>query len=1385
MKRGLIILFLLLLVSTLVFAENTDSSPQNIDYDTDPAEPDPAEPDPEEPNPEDSPKFIEFDFNTEYEVKGKYNKGGASACYKESKSKTKIYYPGRTMKACDGFNSKAFINTKTYTCDELSTEEHNVTMGGRGYKFEKAHNCFVTKNKYKPCYYVIESMSKRGGQTQFVAFLGVTTKKHWSDDYYCAVDARSRLGALNHVKNHENPSTCVEGSCYTSSNLRKEMPMAFTSDTIQDTSYSLCLGYCDNSKNDIKPYKLEFEVALRIDPKDESHDDIYQTLQLNRQYSSTFSNKMEAGYKDAVDNCVIEGDYDLLSRVDYSWIWNKKTSNIERYSDDIPIYKIDWDTQEGSCENKACYINQSGREYYYDEKDEDGDGKRCCGDDIEDAGSFFKKGKILCGINNIAHDVDESLPFYTWGYAHLTNDEVPEESDDTDDETTTEVDAVKGDVLFINYPREYDVVSNGGKWVSCGYQKAGLPVTNLWSDLAIARGTNEYKYHYLCFEEGDTDDKYAFGECMGLEESTINFNSEIMGYPSKTGDSLPVAVEVEMSDVELLDSEPFENKALTFDQGYSSTSCSEDSVSGKCSLPFALTILDSKQTNEERLVMPVKNFSVNDWSVFKYVEMPLKFSVSAPIDLEVEYEDGVSRVNNILQYSTNGIDVNKWHLLRIPISKFTPAIGTHVYNFSLVFSPKYANYVSTTKEYGFMIDRVTLAKSDEQTNNNPFFCSEYLNSEEDNTTHYGWFSDLDTNTGSPKGNFTEGKAACDKIPYTNWTGTKCCGDDSNPDSIDYISRNEFYSDNAAGCWNGQILINNTPLEVYNIKINNAPYTFDCRLNNSCEVKMPPILNTAKAVLTGNVNISRYKSGKIVGQETDDFLDNIYMERTNPTIIFNNRSLWGCYSDYKSAKETNNQGTQSTKDLLVDTNYEADGKLIDGEQCTVQGTYLCDPHGFWSNDRSAEQLDSIETDPSGENITYHNEGPVPNSSQRVKLSKDYDSEDFSCCPTNYCWNGTYCIENQANKPWDPPETILGDDNGFRCIDGKWDMSYLKYDWDHKESGYCSLKSQCLVTSSKTAEFDSSTRPQCLDSGEYIGDFYCDDGNWSTRTKMVGAYLLDIAQASNSDDYSLYCNRFEDTLNYIGFKDHRYIGDIMKGFKVSEESEALNEWTCDVPDFGGKRKQECVNNFCVLNYNGKVLFGTSLNTEINATDSISSVFDITCDGEVADDGFISCSGDWKYNEKYELLLFDKEDTTLLDDIVGFIRGIFSGIGSIFSNNDSEIEVEFSSITDYIVDTTNFNQLYMAKAKSRTVLAAKETKYSHSEGRMMHFIGVTYNDFSDSSNVCSYVEEYDRLNGEDKDLSCDFDGSKYKVYSDIKIEDTKWNDLWKDLTAVLRLR
>ncbi len=221
-------------------------------------------------------------------------------------------------------------------------------------------------------------------------------------------------------------------------------------------------------------------------------------------------------------------------------------------------------------------------------------------------------------------------------------------------------------------------------------------------------------------------------------------------------------------------------------------------------------------------------------------------------------------------------------------------------------------------------------------------------------------------------------------------------------------------------------------------------------------------------------------------------------------------------------------------------------------------------------------------------------------------------DVGCCPEDFCWTGDVlpshpsCVhskfyeQNTSMLPlgFDNPYIsrdalgMLDAPGGFRCINGSWKYSSIKKTPLFDGAGFCPDESQCFLGGSddalKACVKNESVWPYKM-PGETEKDeyYYCFNGNWTTLTKEIALQMIDMV--TPEDTYTIFCDKYNLALNpdssFSQFRD--YFGDNVKDIIASD----------------------VINEFCVMELNGQVVVGVSLNgLDINES----------FDG--------SCSGDW---------------------------------------------------------------------------------------------------------------------------------------------------------------
>ncbi|MBI4441335.1 thrombospondin type 3 repeat-containing protein [Candidatus Woesearchaeota archaeon] len=263
---------------------------------------------------------------------------------------------------------------------------------------------------------------------------------------------------------------------------------------------------------------------------------------------------------------------------------------------------------------------------------------------------------------------------------------------------------------------------------------------------------------------------------------------------------------------------------------------------------------------------------------------------------------------------------------------------------------------------------------------------------------------------------------------------------------------------------------------------------------------------------------------------------------------------------------------------------------------------------------------------------------------------------------------------------------------------WKQTYYKERPDNRSQGDATAQGYCLSNS------QCWNGRRCVDTGYIEADSYCEDGNWTTRTKYLAMKMLAVAQAKSADDYVLFCDEYAQALNHVEYE----------------------------PALSFLANDAGANNFCVLRYKEgtaeRSLIGTSLNTPhtanmgkfITILNAHQAPTIETCADGTDDDGlFHQCkSGDnrlW-YNNVTGLALytefgidgigpldgkalfwqfFSHPIQTIVDVIMRVIRPVRQeAIGTLGQLQG-----------DFLKSLRQFNRIYLAHNKPRSILGVEE--------------------------------------------------------------------------------
>ncbi|MEA3514932.1 MAG: hypothetical protein U9R34_05625 [Nanoarchaeota archaeon] len=393
-----------------------------------------------------------------------------------------------------------------------------------------------------------------------------------------------------------------------------------------------------------------------------------------------------------------------------------------------------------------------------------------------------------------------------------------------------------------------------------------------------------------------------------------------------------------------------------------------------------------------------------------------------------------------------------------------------------------------------------------------------------------------------------------------------------------------------------------------------------------------------------------------------------------------------------------------------------------------------------------------------------------------------SGSSSCCPVDECWDGTNCVANQIS------DSTLDTFYGYRCYDGEWVEVELKEAWDKEEVGFCQRADQCLVTMAGSSGsndnpdkfYTDTDKPICVADGDSFLDRYCEDGEWTSRTKQIAQAMINMATEKSIKKYTLYCDDYDKTL--------------------PEYKNILPE-NCNRDGY----QVPCINNVCILSYEDNVIIGTSYNVPIDSENLMSDPIANLCkDAKVSEEDapsgkFVSCDNrkGW-YNHDIESIIFNKDSLITVslpnNNWLNFFSPLLKGVMDAMLDwiigwgPKTMLYGEVSAIpVDFINNMQNFDKIYITHAGGKHLIAAygkaiDYTIYSGSANTCpTNFIALTYDGF-ETIDICQYVEKYNEIyqTNPGETIACNKTGNNYYIFSRYEIGE----EIWQDLTSKLRI-
>jgi len=386
-------------------------------------------------------------------------------------------------------------------------------------------------------------------------------------------------------------------------------------------------------------------------------------------------------------------------------------------------------------------------------------------------------------------------------------------------------------------------------------------------------------------------------------------------------------------------------------------------------------------------------------------------------------------------------------------------------------------------------------------------------------TNGSWSKDLDYNSTQD---------ACERAGFFN-TSRYCCSESH--DNITWLK--ESYNDigGPGGCFKStrqdntfylKYPQNSTGKEYRNVLVYNGSFQ-GCGFNTSY---------FAPEFTTGNPGPCNLRASL-----TQQCLESIE-DWPNPGINFKSTSTW-----------------RTQKPLINRTDY-----------CTMFNTTLGNYYCSYANNWTLTQ----------DNLSHKSVVPKDlfdyiNKSMIAAGRSTSGLRNASCCRLSECWdpNVSACIFEQTG--WNE-FIVVNDTVTYKCLGGNWTLvSAAKKTPDGCYLGVCPNSNQCLLNVSGIAADNGnlSGNPQCINSSQYLGDYLCVNGSWTTRTKMLALKLTSLVGAG--DNFVLVCGPAKNVL--------------VKEYNVGAS-----------------------NNWCALNLNGQRIIGTTLNGAFASPNSnLSFIYD----------------------------------------------------------------------------------------------------------------------------------------------------------------------------------
>ena len=524
---------------------------------------------------------------------------------------------------------------------------------------------------------------------------------------------------------------------------------------------------------------------------------------------------------------------------------------------------------------------------------------------------------------------------------------------------------------------------------------------------------------------------------------------------------------------------------------------------------------------------------------------------------------------------------------------------------------------------------------------------------------------------------------------------------------------------------------------------------------------------------------------------------IWQSDFNPAAIAFPTGCWnnGAYTNDKTvipASVLNNNGAflgckVTDASILGIQNTLVGGPAVSQnlEYCANKGSFYCSYSNVWKLRTPGKNHDTAKTTP-------------------IKSSTD-------CCPTDYCWSGSDCVAgivdqslvnttngtNSSSMFVTPPYQF--DDKNYRCDAGNWVEVKLKYNWEYTEAAYCPVD-QCYYSVPEE-------NPACVKEGFWKSDFICEKGDWTTRTKLLGLQLTDLAKGN---DYTLFCDKVTKAANKFAYADNFPGGGMAFKYFFGDSASALATHCDDLPE-----GTPCANNLCAIAWNEgsekHTAVGAAMNLPVNyplnlaflnlfpeAWQSSSVGYLDYCDQAKKDSNktgqYFGCDGKtssiqgtpahvW-YNEKTQSMIYSTQDSIIVgkadlsQTFLNFLRHPIDTIIMFLSNLFRAQGDENAAVLQD--KETLYNTLYLSSYGTKAIRGTSQS-INGSTLTVVDYAGYTID-------ICRALKEYCDENKNNPQKAC-FGGSALCTplitpdQIEFSITSQDYTAFWQDLTAKIR--